>query len=265
MKIKVGIVQMKCKLGEIDFNTDLALEYVNAAADKGAKVVVLPELFSTGYRLGKRFPDYAETVPGPTTEKLCTKAKEKGIYIFSSIVEKYDENIYNTGILAHLDGKITKYRKAHLYNAEKEIFSSGDDPLTVVETSYGNLGLLICYDTSFPESCRTLALKGAQVFLVASASAKLYNWLIAIRSRALENGCFLVASNRIGDDGLFDQPEFFGHSCIVDPQGQIVSRLELGTGIAVAEIDLDYVSRQREEFTFLKDLRPELYMYDKLD
>lgn len=265
MKLIVAAVQMNTDLADLARNGARAEAHIETAAKAGAKVVVIPELFNTGYRLDERYVDYAELIPGPTVEKLKTQAKQWDIFIAASIVEKdpVSSAIYDTAFLVGPDGLLGTYRKVHCWGKEPEFFTAGT-AFPVFETPWGKIGLLICYDVGFPEAARSLVLDGANLILIPSAFGmpRLYAWELATRARALENGCFLVTANRIGVE---KDSEFCGHSRVVDPQGTVLADAGLQETVIVTTIDLSEVGAQRIRIPYLRDRRPQYYHKVPLD
>jgi len=261
MKVRVSAIQMDCKLGDVDSNLEKAEKLINEAVKDGAKLIVLPELFSTGYRLDEQYFDYAEKIPdGRTVKRIETIAKEKNVYIVGAIVEKSEVPglIHDTAFVCGPSGFIGKYRKTHLWDKEKLYFTPGRDLNNVFDIGFCKIGIMICYEAGFPELARRAALNGAEVLVVVAAFGKprLYAWDLMTKSRALENGCYLIASDRIGKE---KDSEFCGHSRIVSPKGDVIKDAELDERILSEEIDLDEVYAQRRRIPYLRDYKKELY------
>jgi len=255
---KVAAVQMNCVPFDVSRNLRLAEDLAELASEKGAALVVLPELFDTGYKVGEKDRELASAIPGPTTDRLTALCRDRGIFIAGSIIEKDGESIYDTAFLTGPNGVVGTYRKNYLWGSEKERFSMGKD-YAVFDVGFCKLGLQICYEVGFSEGARILALLGAEVIACPSAFGmpRLYAWDLASRARALENGIYVIACNRSGNDG----PDmiFAANSRIVDPRGEIL--VSAGTEndvVIVAEIDTRTVKQQREELPYLKDLRRDL-------
>ncbi len=259
MNLTVSAVQMDTSLGDLESNILRAEQYIRKASQAGATMIVIPELFNTGYRLDERYSEFAETIPGPTVERLTSLAKSEDIYITGSITEKDVDSgqIFDTAFLVSPKGLDGRYRKIHLWGREPEFFSKGND-FPVFDTPWGQVGLMICYDVGFPEASRSLVLAGADIILIPSAFGmpRLYAWELATRARALENGCYLVAANRIGSE---KDSIFCGHSRIVDPQGSILVDAGLQEGILLATIDLSEIDAQRKRIPYLRDRMPATY------
>ena len=233
------------------------------AADRGAELIILPEVF---FWRGARQEEVtcAETVPGPTTDRLAQVARTTGTYIVGgSILEQVpgEQRVFNTSVVFSPDGEMLgRYRKAHLFDVdiaghlsirESDTRMAGHEPV-VVTTPLAKIGLSICYDLRFPELYRRLAELGAEMVCVPSAftyATGAMHWEILLRARAIENQVYVVAANQIGvgPAGFAD----FGHSLIVDPWGTPIGRATNGETIVVGEIDLDYLAQVRRELPCL--------------
>jgi predicted amidohydrolase len=259
MDLKVASIQFDTCLGNVSHNWEKAEGFIRNVSKLGAQVVVLPELFNTGYRLDDLYQEFAEPIPGPTVNRITALSAEENIYIVGCIAEKDTAlgSIFDTSFLTGPEGLLGVYRKIHLWGREPEFFTPGP-AFSVFEIPWGKVGMLICYDVGFPEAARSLALAGVDMILMPSAFGmpRLYAWELATRSRALENGCFLVTANRIG---IEKDTQFCGHSRVVDPQGNVVVDAGLDETIITARIDLDEVKRQRERIPYLADRRPDAY------
>ncbi len=223
MKIRAGYVQLRPKFGKVKEN----IEKVKALLEPHEiHLVVLPELFTTGYAFLSReeLEKYAEPIPGPTVEELCEFARRKNMYIAGGIAERDGDRIYNSSFLLGPNGYMGKYRKIHLFYEEKEIFDPGDLGFPVFETPDFKAGLLICFDWLFPEAARTIALKGAHIIL-HSANLVLPFCQDAMITRSIENRIFIITANRVGEEKRGDKEyAFTGMSQIVAPGGRLVLR-----------------------------------------
>lgn len=224
---------------------------------EGADLILLPEIWNTGYFSFDRYQEESETLEGETTERMSLMARRLGAHIFAgSWIIRGEDGLYNTGFLFDRAGKlIATYRKIHLFgfgSREQQILKRGKDVVTV-KTELGNLGLATCYDLRFPELFRTMMMRGAEIFLIASGwpYPRLEHWLLFNRVRALENLCFLVSSNCVGvNQGV----RFCGHSMVVDPWGIVMAGGGDEETIVMADIDLRKVAGVRREFPALEDL-----------
>ena len=255
--IKVAAIQMNCVPGNKEENLNKAYSMIVEAAKKQAEVVVLPELFSTGYRVEENDVELAErfTSDSDTIEWMTNIAKELEIILAACITEEslVDGVIYDTAVLVDKNGLQSNYRKIYLWDQENVRFAKGQN---YQSCSIGklNIGLQICYEVGFPEGARILTLQGANLLIYPSAfgNARLYAWDIATRARALENGCFVSAANRIGTEK--EETTFGGHSRIIDPTGRVLVEALDNEEIIIAEIDLSLVTEQRRTIPYLRDL-----------
>ncbi len=251
----VAAVQMDCKLGQVQENLRKAEVLVEEAASRGAKLIVLPELFNTGYSVKERDFELAESLPdGPTAKWMTELCHKHGIYLSAAMLEKgaISGLIYDTAVIVGPDGLIGSYRKTHLWDQENIRFGKGDE-FSVFPINGYKVGMQICYEIGFPEGARILTLKGADILLYPSAfgRARLYAWDIATRSRALENGAYVIAANRYGTET--DETEFGGHSRIVNPAGTVLAEAARPDEVIVAELDLSLIPEQRGKIPYLRD------------
>ena len=214
-------------------NLDNASEFIKKAANNEGNIIVLPEMFCCPYD-NKKFGAYAEEVADSgIVDKISSLAKENNVYIVAgSIPEFCDNNLYNTSIVFNRGGKIIgKHRKIHLFDidvegkikfTESDVLSSGDN-ITIFETEYCKIGLLICYDIRFPEVSRIMALKGAKLILVPAAFNMVTgpaHWDILIKARALDNQVYMGVCSQARN--LSSSYIAYGHSMIVNPWGSVL-------------------------------------------
>lgn len=278
-KVKVGLVQMTCTASKEE-NLQKAVAKVKEAADKGAQIVCLQELFTSLYFCDVE--DYenfklAEPIPGPSTETLQTVAAEKGVVIIASLFEKRTQGLYhNTTAVIDADGKyLGKYRKMHIPDDpayyEKFYFTPGDLGYKVFDTKFAKIGVLICWDQWYPEASRITALMGAEILFYPTAigwatsqdeatNNEQYNaWQTIQRSHAVANGLHVVSVNRVGleQNGAM---QFWGGSFVANPFGNLVylaSHDQEETH--VQELDLALTDRYRTHWPFLRDRRIDSY------
>jgi predicted amidohydrolase len=244
-------------------NLAAAARLARTAAERGAALIVLPELF---FWRGARDdePAAAEPIPGPTTDRLAALAAELRVHLVAgSVLEAVpgSAKAYNTCPVFDPRGAlVATYRKLHLFDVdipghvavrESDSRMRGTEPVTV-RTELATLGLSICYDLRFPELYRALAARGAEVVCAPSAftfPTGAHHWEILVRARAIENEVYVIAPNQIGRGatGVLD----FGHSLIVDPWGTPTARASNQDTVVLAEIDLDYLARVRRELPCL--------------
>jgi N-carbamoylputrescine amidase len=285
---RVGLVQMSCSPDPED-NVQRAIGFVREAADKGAQVVCLPELFRTQYfcqREDTELFDLAEPVPGPTTQRLAEVAREKKVAVVASVFEKRAPGVYhNTAAMLDADGTLCGiYRKMHIPDDplyyEKFYFTPGDLGYKTFDTAYGRVGTLVCWDQWYPEGARLTALQGASTLFYPTAigwhpaEKEQYGvgqhdaWRTIQRAHAIANGVYVAVVNRVGHEtgdvmgkstpgkGL----EFWGGSFLCDPFGQVIA--EAGherEEILIGEIDLKKMEDVRRNWPFLRDRRIDSY------
>lgn len=255
--IKVAAIQMDCVPGNKEENLNKAYSLIAQAAKNQAEVIVLPELFSTGYRVEENDAELAEKFQSDsnTIDWMINVAKEFDIILVACITEEsvVDGVVYDTAVIVNKSGLQSSYRKIYLWDQENVRFANGQN---YQSCSIGNLhiGLQICYEVGFPEGARILTLQGSNLLIYPSAfgNARLYAWDIATRARALENGCYVIAANRIGTEK--EETTFGGHSRIIDPTGKILAEALDEEEIIIAEIDLSLVREQRRTIPYLRDL-----------
>lgn len=256
--IRAGVIQFDVKLNDIESNMDTAFNGIRRLAELQTDVVVLPELWSCGYDR-EHIALHAEKTP-EVIDKMSHLARRYQMIIAGSMPEQDTGSFFNTLFLLDKDGTIAgKYRKIHLFSliSEDACFHPGSQPV-VCETSLGMFGLMICYDLRFPELCRSLALKDAQMVLVSAQwpSQRIAHWDVLLRARAIENQIFIIASNRCGKDGdlLFN-----GHSQIISPVGEILATAGDGVSETVADINIADIAAFRGQFDCLNHRVPESY------
>jgi predicted amidohydrolase len=266
-------------------SVEMHLTYIDEAADLGADLVVFPETSLQGYPPDVRVMDteseikklyaVAETVPGgPSVETIAAKAVERGIHVIYGLTEASDRPgvVYNTMVLTGPDGLIGTFRKMHVGITEQLFWRRGDD-WPVYDTPFGRIGMLICYDKMWPETCRELTLRGADILVMSTAwplvgdqpEGEENMWVkqyeVLDRARALENSRWFISSNFIGELGGI---EFFGLSQIVDPFGDVIATTGTKTtGLVHATVDVQGRIGDARAFTqgpfLIRDRRPETY------
>jgi predicted amidohydrolase len=257
---KVAAVQFEPTMLEKERNIARLIELCEAAAKVGARLIVTPEMGTTGYCWFDRaeVTPFVEAVPGPTTARFARVARAYDCYIVIGMPEVDDDGIYfNSAVLIGPQGVVGRHRKTHPYISEPKWAAPGDLGHQVFDTPIGRIALLICMDIHFVETARLVALQGADVICHIS------NWLAERTpapywiSRAFENGCYLIESNRWG---LERTVQFSGGSCVIAPDGTITAAIDSGDGFALADMDLDAARERRVggEAVFAQR-RPDLY------
>ncbi len=286
--VQIGLVQMSCT-ADIEANVEKAIRGIREAAQQGAQIVCLQELFRSLY-----FCDVedhhnfslAEPIPGPTTDRLSAVAREEGVVIVASLFEKRAQGLYhNTTAVLDADGTyLGKYRKMHIPDDpgyyEKFYFTPGDAPAPgdapgetgyrVFDTRFARIGVLICWDQWYPEAARITALMGAEVLFYPTAigwdtaepdpkqNEEQYNaWQTIQRSHAIANGIHVVSVNRVGDE---NGQRFWGGSFVANPFGSLLYLAPHDAEVThVQEIDLAQSEKYRTTWPYLRDRRVDSY------
>ncbi|MER2492860.1 carbon-nitrogen hydrolase [Catenovulum sediminis] len=282
--LKVALVQHS-NTSDTTHNLEKTISGIKEAAAKGAKLVVLQELHRSLYFCQTEnvdMFDLAESIPGPTSDKLAEVAKSLNIVIVSSLFEKRAAGIYhNTAVVFESDGEIAGiYRKMHIPDDpgfyEKFYFTPGDLGFEPIDTSVGKLGVLVCWDQWFPEAARLMAMAGAELLIYPTAigwdptdeddeqQRQLDAWVIVQRAHAVANGVPVIACNRVGHEpDPSEQSEgirFWGNSFVTGPQGEILAHAgDSEEEILIADIDMSRSENVRRIWPYLRDRRIDHY------
>lgn len=273
MELKIGLCQMN--IGE-DKNHNLrrAGALMRQAAQQGAGVVVLPEMFNCPYHQ-KQFSRFAETeLDGESVKYLADLAREYDCYLVGgSIPEREGERLYNTSLVFNPQGKIiAKHRKIHLFDVdipggisfqESAVLSPGDQATSFL-TKFGRFGLAICYDIRFPELFRLLVAEDVKLVIVPAAfnmTTGPAHWDLLFRARAVDNQIFMVGVSPARD--VNSGYVAYGHSLVVDPFGNIIWQAGTEETVGVVSIDMDLVEKTRQGLPLLKHRRLDLYGVDR--
>ncbi|NMX63461.1 carbon-nitrogen hydrolase family protein [Pseudomonas sp. WS 5079] len=227
-----------------------------------ADLLVLPEMFLTGYNIGaEAVGALAETQDGPAAQTIAELARNAGLAILYGYPERAEDGqIYNSVQLIDATGqRRCNYRKTHLFgDLDHSMFSAGGDEFPIVELNGWKLGFLICYDLEFPENTRRLALAGAELILVPTANMVPFDFVadVTVRARAFENQCYVAYANYCGHE---DQIQYCGQSSIAAPNGQRVAQAGLDEALIVATLDHQLIRDAQAANHYLADRRPELY------
>lgn len=278
---RIGLVQMPCSL-DPELNLDRAIDGIRKAAEGGAEIICLQELFKSQYFCREEHPkwfDLAESIPGPSTEVLGNVAKELQVSIVASLFEKRAQGLYhNTAAIIDADGSLVgMYRKMHIPDDplyyEKFYFTPGDLGFRNFETRYSRIGVLVCWDQWYPEGARITSLQGANVLFYPTAigwhpaekdqygEAQLDAWRTMQRAHAIANGVFVAAVNRTGFEGPAESGiEFWGNSFVSDPFGRVISQASTtDEEVLVAECNPKDMDEVRKNWPFLRDRRIDAY------
>lgn len=253
--MRLSIIQLERKEKKSrEESVEHALNLVDGA--KGSDLVMLPEMWDSGFFCFDNYHEDAQPITGPMVEAFRKKAADiKTHILMGSFVEKDGGDFYNTSVMIDSNGLImAKYRKIHLFgyeSKERDLLTRGKD-VVVVETPWGKAGLATCYDLRFPEQFRKMVDLGAVFFLIVSAwpSVRSEAWILFNRVRALENLAFLISCNCAGSDSGMD---YAGQSMIVDPLGKVLAQGGDKECLISAEIETSHVISVRKEFSALHD------------
>ena len=275
--VRLAMVQMTCSENQKE-NTDKAIDRVRQAASQGANIVCLQELFNAPYPCQSeehfRF-EWAETIPGPTSQAMSDVARDCSVVVTGSIFERRAHGLYhNTAVVFDADGaQVGFYRKMHIPDDplyyEKFYFTPGDTGFTVAKTRFGVLGVGVCWDQWYPEAARLFALKGAEILLYPTAigwsvpdkpvfgKSQHEAWETMMRSHAIANGVFVGAANRVGVE---DSIEFWGASFAFDPAGNLLHRASHSNEeMVIVDCNLNKINTQRTYWPFIRDRRIDAY------
>jgi predicted amidohydrolase len=256
-------------------NLDTAGRMIAGAASQGAGLVVLPEMFNCPY-VARLFPEYAESYPeGETFSMLSAAARAHNIYLVGgSVPEREGDRVYNSSFVFGPAGQLLgRHRKVHLFDVdlpggvrvkESSTLGAGRE-VTVIKTGLGAIGVAICYDIRFPELMRLMVAGGAQVLVIPGAfnmTTGPAHWEMLHRCRAVDNQVYVIAASPARDTGA--PYVAYGHSMVVDPWGNVVSRAAEEEEILLGHIDPDRIERVRRELPLLKHRRTDLYRLDLL-
>ena len=268
-KFTVAVLQLDSQ-DDVQKNLDNVVSFIEEAAARGAKLITMPE--SMNY-VGLDNAGHAEEIPGgPTFQLMSEQAKKYGVWLHcGSIYEKNpnDPRPFNSTMVIDPRGNLAaKYHKIHPFdvvipngpvNRESERICPGDEIVTVDTGEVGHLGLSICYDMRFAEMYRIMALEGAQILLMPAdftMPTGKDHWETILRTRAIENGCYVVAPAQYGVKPKF---QAYANSLVVDPWGNVIARASNHPQVITAEIDLDYLQQVRRQIFTLENRRPDVY------
>jgi len=245
---------------------------IEEAGKKGVQILCLQEVFNTPYFCPAQDPRWyasAESVPGPTTDRIAEIAKKYEMVVIVPVYEKAMRGVYfNTAAVYDADGTyLGKYRKQHIPQVagfwEKFYFTPGDGGYPVFKTRYATIGVYICYDRHFPEGARCLGLNGAEIVFNPSATVaglSQYLWKLEQPAHAVANGYYVGAINRVGTEAPWDIGRFYGTSYFVNPRGEFLAEgSEDQDELIIADLDLGVIDEVRNTWQFYRDRRPDAY------
>ena len=263
--MKVAVVQFKASTNK-DINLKKIITYISKAAKNKAELVAFPEFmmfYTNSSQTAAQLAKLAETINGNFVKSISKASKENKIQVIGSFYEKSPkkDRVYDTSFVISKSGKIVStYRKIHLYDAlgfrESDKMTSGSKISKPVKTSIGKIGMMICYDLRFPEMSRSLAASGSEILVVPSAwvkgDMKEEHWLTINKTRAIENGCYMISPDQVGNI-------YCGRSIVVDPYGKILLDMKKKQGIGYVNIDLKRITQIRNLLPLLKNRRTDIY------
>ena len=260
-KLSISLGQMQIKLARVEDNLATAQRLIAEAASQNADIILLPELWSTGYDL-EHAGDYADELGAGIFAQIAAAARQHSLAVFGSLLERRGDQIMNCAAYYDASGSLgAVYRKIHLFRLfdEHKWLGEGEAPATLA-FPWGAAGLSICYDLRFPELFRRYAVaQGAKLMLLCAEwpLSRVEHWRALLIARAIENQCFVVATNSCGETG---GTVFGGHSMIVDPWGQVIVEAGEDESLLSADIDLEEVDRVRRQIPVFEDRRPDAYL-----
>jgi N-carbamoylputrescine amidase len=251
-------------------NLAAAIDAIHLSASQGAELICFPEMgfsrFFPQFRADPSFFDWAEPIPGPTTERLAAAAKQSGIVVVANIFERASPGeYYDSSPVIDADGTLLgRTRMVHIAEAplfnEKFYYRPGPGEFSVFPSAAGPLGVAICYDRHYPEQLRILALRGCQILMVPLAAVSREQWAMfemELQVASFQNQYYSVVVNRAGWE---NEMEFIGRSFVTDPYGNVIARAADGTpDLLLVDLDLDEIERARRVIPHFRDRRAELY------
>ena len=268
-KFTVAVIQMDSQ-NDVQKNLDTAVGFIEEAVSRGAKFITMPENM---HYVGMDSAAHAEAIPGGRTFRvMAEQAKKHHVWLHcGSIYEKNEQDArpYNCTMVISPDGElVAKYHKIHPFdvvipdgpvNRESDRICPGNEIVTVDTKEVGCLGLSICYDIRFAEMYRIMALEGAQILLTPAdftMPTGKDHWETILRTRAIENGCYVVAPAQCGVKPKF---QAYANSMVIDPWGNVIARASNRPEVITAVIDLDYLVKDRKQIFTLENRRPDVY------
>ena len=263
--MKVAVVQFKASTNK-ETNLKKILNYISEASKNKATLVAFPEFmmfYTNSSQTAAQLANLAETIKGNFINSIAKSAKENHIQVIGSFYEKSPKKnrVYDTSFVIDKSGKvISTYRKIHLYDAlgfrESNKITPGSKIVKPIKTLIGIVGMMICYDLRFPEMSRSLAVSGSEILAVPSAwvtgDHKEEHWLTINKTRAIENGCYLISPDQVGNI-------YCGRSVVVDPYGKILLDMKKKQGIGYVDIDLKKIKKIRKVLPLLENRRTDIY------
>jgi predicted amidohydrolase len=272
-KVKAGIIQMETRIGRYQDNVERAMSAIDRCAAESCDLVCLPEAFSTTLDFGS-IEKVSEPIPGTTSELLAEKARDKGIHIIASILEKDGGEVYSSTLLLDPKGNIRSvYRRVHVFELEGRFMSRGLSGFKTCETAIGRIGLISGYDINFPESSRALFIQRAEIIACPAQIPALFSQAtrLLVAARAQESSCYFLFASSVGENSAAGI-RYMGRSCVMQSsiglepysteyveRDMLLADASHQEAIIFAELDMRQVRREQEENPHLKDRVPAAY------
>lgn len=260
--MRIAVFQATPHPLDLPGNLQRLQQQAQRAAQSGAQLLVCPEMFLSGYNVGREaVARLAEAADGASAQAIAQLCHTQGIAVVYGYAERgTDGQVYNSVQLIDAQGqRLGNYRKTHLFGElDRQQFSAGDVPCPLITLNGWKVGLLICYDIEFPENARQLALAGAELIVVPTANMAPYDFIcqVTVRARAQENQCYLVYANYCGSEG---EIAYCGQSSIIAPDGSVLAMGGQEACQLLADVERERVREGREAFPYLIDLRRDLH------
>lgn len=266
MIIEVASVQIQSELGSKASNVEKMLLHIRRVKEFNPNInlIVFPECALTGYECPELYPALAEPYPeGESLKILSQAAREHQVHLIFGFIEYAIKgtvtNLYNSAVLIDAHGCFCgRYRKTHLVDGwESSILKKGNS-FPVFNTAIGKIGIMICWDSAFPEVARLLTLHGAELIVVPEAVEKGIErqWALILAARAFDNGAYVLSCNHVGQDRVL---KYFGQSSLISPSGELIIQLDENEDVFVTTIDYELVRENRSYFYMLRQRRPDIY------
>jgi omega-amidase len=264
MNLKVSLAQVAIENGNIRKNIEMSERMIASASKHGSSMVIFPEMWTTGFSKSPNF--YQKMEQSQVLFEIGELAKKYQIWVAGSMpfFDKEPKPSNSLLVFNSLGKIVANYEKIHLFRpfGEEKLMNSGKK-ISILSSPWGKIGLSICYDLRFGELYRALALQGAELIIISAAfpHPRLSHWRSLLQARAIENQLFILAVNRVGEDDFSGSEilKYFGGSCLIDPNGQIITEANENESLLTASIDITQVAACRSRITYLEDLKPEVY------
>ncbi|MDO8731480.1 MAG: nitrilase-related carbon-nitrogen hydrolase [Actinomycetota bacterium] len=263
MSVSVALLQLEVSSSESPESRSARVLNMIPQAAASAQFLVLPELWHVGAHDLEAARTHAQSIDGPLARQLSAAARAQGIWLHAGSIVERDAagNLFNTSLLFAPNGDLAaSYRKMHLFGfdtGESALMSAGNE-LVQTETTLGRTGLTTCYDLRFPELFRALCVQGVEAVVVTSGwpSARIEQWSVLLRARAIENQCWVIACNETGLQNSSDGPvQLGGCSAVINPLGEVVAQGGVEECLVFASVDMASVHELRESFPVLRDIK----------